>query len=147
MGTIFYTDDDQDDTFIFAQAVKEINSANEKKYDLATAEDGDELIHFLENPPPTPKVIFLDLNMPGKDGRETLKEIKDHEDFRKFPVIVFSTSNAQKDIEFSYQHGASLFVNKPTKYVDLKKMVEKCLSIDWNNFKRPSQKEFYLSAS
>jgi len=147
MGTIFYTDDDQDDTFIFAQALKDINKGRSKQYDLETLEDGDGLMNTLNNPPPTPKVIFLDLNMPGKNGRETLKEIKENDRFRQFPVVIFSTSSDPADIDFTYQHGASLFINKPTRYMDLKNILEKCLDIDWQNYKRPAKEHFYLSAS
>jgi CheY-like chemotaxis protein len=147
MATIFYTDDDQEDTFIFAQAIKEINTNYNKNYDLATIEDGDELLNHLYNPPPAPRLIFLDLNMPGKGGRETLKEIKENDSLKKFPVVIFSTSSNPDDIDFTYQHGASLYIHKPTRYVGLKKLLEQCLSIDWQNYKRPIKEEFYLSAS
>ena len=60
-----------------------------------------------------PQLILLDLNMPRKGGLEALEEIKQDEIFRKIPVVVFSTSNAQKDIEKAYELGASCFVNKP----------------------------------
>lgn len=143
MSTIFYTDDDQDDVFIFAQALKEID----RTYNLTTVEDGDELLQSLHNPPPTPNLIFLDLNMPGKDGRQTLKEIKESENLKELPVVIFSTSSNKEDIDFTYQHGASLYINKPTKYADLKKLLEKCLQMDWKNFERPGIDNYYLSAS
>ncbi|PBQ32577.1 response regulator [Sphingobacteriaceae bacterium] len=144
MSTIFYTDDDADDIMIFEQALKEVGDNN---YNLKAVEDGQELIDSLNNPPPTPNVIFLDLNMPGKDGRETLKEIKSHDELKRFPVIILSTSSSKEDIDLTYHYGASLYVNKPRKYSDLKKLLATCLRIDWKTYERPAKENFFLKAS
>lgn len=147
MATIFYSDDDEDDRLFFAQAIKEINRNENKEYELETHEDAEQLIYSLHNPPPVPKVVFLDLNMPGKDGRVTLKEIRADKKLQKLPVVIFSTSSDKEDIDFTYQNGANLYVNKPTHFKDLKSILYKCLSIDWSNYSRPPREEFYLTAS
>lgn len=147
MGTIFYSDDDEDDRLFFAQAIKEINRNENKQYKLEMLEDAEQLINSLHNPPPVPKVIFLDLNMPGKDGRVTLKEIRADEKLCKLPVVIFSTSFDKEDIDFTYQNGANLYVNKPTHFKDLKMILNKCLEIDWDSHSKPSREEFYLTAS
>ena len=85
--TIFYTDDDEDDLSIFTDAVESLS----KKIQLQTYSGGEKLLNAIYNPPPTPHVVFLDLNMPGKDGRETLKEIKEHPNYKKFHIIRFLT--------------------------------------------------------
>jgi len=146
MGTIFYTDDDQDDTLIFSHALNDINKKQGARFELSINENGNELLHSLHNPPPEPKIIFLDLNMPGKDGRQTLKEIRTYDKFKKFPVVIFSTSANEEDIDFTYAHGANLYVNKPSSYEDLKRIIAKCLDIDWNNYKQPYKKDFFISA-
>lgn len=143
MSTIFYTDDDADDVHVFSQALKEVD----KSVALQVSECGNELIKSLHNPPPTPSLIFLDLNMPGKDGRQTLKEIKTNERFKDYPVIIFSTSSNPDDIDYTYKHGANLYVRKPSKYTELKNLIQACIKIDWANYSRPSKEDFYLKAS
>jgi len=65
---------------------------------------------------PSPALIMLDLNMPGKDGREALKEIKGSERFRHIPTVVFTTSSSQKDMQVSYDLGANCFITKPDTF-------------------------------
>ena len=144
MSTIFYTDDDADDILIFSQALKEAGNNN---YNLKAVEDGEELLESLKNPPPTPNIIFLDLNMPGKDGRETLKEIKEDEKLKNYPVIILSTSTSKADIDFTYKHGASHYMTKPRKYSDLIKMLQTCLKIDWKTYDKPKIENYLLTAS
>lgn len=144
MRTIFYTDDDEDDIVLFEQALKEAGNNN---YILKTVESGDELLESLKNPPPTPNIIFLDLNMPGKDGRETLKEIKENEWLKNHPVVILSTSASNADIDYTYKNGASLYLNKPRKYSDLIKMIQTCLKIDWSTYQRPEIDNYLLKVS
>lgn len=144
MSTIFYTDDDADDIMIFEQALKEAGNNN---YQLKAIEDGEELLQSLKNPPPTPNIIFLDLNMPGKDGRETLKEIKTDEKLKNYPVVILSTSSSKADIDFTYKNGASLYMTKPRKYSDLIQMLKKCLKIDWTSYEKPKIENYLLTAS
>src|SRR5689334_15424704 len=86
---IFYTDDDTDDIAFFRDAIKEINGSIE----LNTQFNGNDLLELLENPPPYPSILFLDWNMPGKDGEFCLKAIRSDDRTRDLPVVIFSTSN------------------------------------------------------
>jgi CheY-like chemotaxis protein len=70
-----------------------------------------------------PSVILLDLNMPRKDGREALEEIKSHPSFRKIPVIVMTTSSADTDVTKSYDLGVNSFIQKPDRFPDLVEIV------------------------
>lgn len=131
---------------IFAQALKELNKQREDVHELHVSEDGTELMDSLQNPPPTPKIIFLDLNMPGKDGRETLKDIKSNNKFNGIPVVIFSTSSRKEDVDYTHDHGANLYINKPSDYDSLKKVIARCLDIDWDKHRQPRREEFLLSA-
>jgi CheY-like chemotaxis protein len=89
--------------------------------------DGEELVDYLlrrgkyesASASPRPDLILLDLNMPRKDGREALKEIRAHQELRRVPVVVFTTSRADTDIERVYELGANSFVTKPAGFDEL----------------------------
>jgi CheY-like chemotaxis protein len=113
--TILIVDDDTDDREIMRDAFTTIPENN---HEYVFIENGDKLIEYLEQCDATtlPSLIILDLNMPGKDGREALKEIKAHEEFRIVPVIVFTTSSSQRDKLTSYILGANCFITKPDTF-------------------------------
>ncbi|GAA4333658.1 response regulator [Flaviaesturariibacter amylovorans] len=122
---IWIVDDDTDDREILRDAF-EAGRAGDA---YAFWENGDALINGLEahRGNGLPSLIMLDLNMPGKDGREALKEIKSNEDFHAIPIIVFTTSSSDRDKEHCYHLGANCFVTKPdtfSKLVELAKMVQ-----------------------
>jgi CheY-like chemotaxis protein len=118
--TILLADDDEEDRAMTEEALKESRLAN----DLRFAADGEELIDYLHqrgqfaNPSdtPTPGLILLDLNMPKKDGREALAEIKADPRLRQIPVVVLTTSKAEEDIVRSYDLGVSSFITKPVTF-------------------------------
>ena len=112
--TIFYTDDDEDDLSIFADAVESLP----EKIQLNTYNGGDKLLTAIYNPPPKPHVIFLDLNMPGKTGFDVLAELR-NSDKKDIPVIIFSTSNEPGIIERCLTLGANLFITKPVLMKDI----------------------------
>jgi len=124
---IFYTDDDADDRDVFREVIKEID---EEVY-IFTQRDGEELMNILKNPPPRAHLIFLDLNMPGKNGYEVLREIRASEKLRDLPVIIFSTSSDEDSITQTKALGATLYINKPTSYTELKRILKQVLSIEW----------------
>jgi two-component system response regulator len=110
-------DDDADDRMLAKEALEESRVLNE----LHFVEDGEELIEFLKQrgkyaDAPRPGLILLDLNMPRKDGREALKEIKADSELRRIPVVVMTTSKAEEDIFRSYDLGASSFITKPVTF-------------------------------
>jgi CheY-like chemotaxis protein len=128
--TIFYTDDDEDDLSIFADAVESL----QKKIKLQTYTGGEKLLNAIYNPPPTPHVVFLDLNMPGKNGFDVLAELRNNEEKIDIPVIIFSTSNEPGIIEKCRVLGANLFITKPVLMRDITRSIEHALEIDWKSF-------------
>jgi CheY-like chemotaxis protein len=121
--TILLADDDADDRILAQDALKESRLANDMRF----VENGEELMDYLlrrgayENPEasPTPGLILLDLNMPRKDGREALGEIKSNPDLRSIPVVVLTTSKAEEDIYRSYDLGVNSFITKPVTFEGL----------------------------
>ena len=118
--TILMADDDEDDRLMTKEAFEESKLVNE----LHFVEDGEELMDYLfhcgeySDPAssPRPGLILLDLNMPKKDGREALKEIKANPDLRQIPIVVLTTSKAEEDIYRSYDLGVNSFITKPVSF-------------------------------
>jgi CheY-like chemotaxis protein len=138
--TIFYTDDDEDDLSIFADAVESLP----KKIELKTYTGGEKLLNAIYNPPPTPHIVFLDLNMPGKNGFDVLAELKETEK-KDIPIIIFSTSNEPSIIEKCRHLGADLFITKPVLMKDIIKSIEHALEINWKEFVPNSHNFVYKS--
>ena len=120
MATILMAEDDPDDRLLIMDAFKETQLPNALRF----VEDGQALMDYLRQSgccqavetPPRPSLILLDLNMPGKDGRQALLEIKSDPDLQKIPVVVLSTSNERQDILESYAVGASSYIAKPVSF-------------------------------
>jgi len=111
---ILIVDDDADDRDIIKDAF--INAAGEQQF--VFLQNGDQLLDYLHRHADNgaPSLILLDLNMPGKDGREVLKEIKANKRYSYIPIIVFTTSSAPKDKAISYSLGANCFITKPDTF-------------------------------
>jgi CheY-like chemotaxis protein len=113
-------DDDDDDCMLVREALAESRLANQ----LHVVKDGEELMDYLYHrgkylekiTSPLPGLILLDLNMPKKDGREALREIKTDPNLRKIPVIILTTSKAEEDIYRTYDLGANSFIIKPVTF-------------------------------
>ena len=120
---ILLADDDEEDRMLACDALAESRLSNE----ISCVTDGEELMDYLHRrgkyaPPaeaPRPGLILLDLNMPKKDGREALREIKSDPDLRQISVVVLTTSKAEEDIYSSYDSGASSFISKPVTFQGL----------------------------
>ena len=120
---ILMADDDADDRLLAKDALTECRLAG----DLRFVENGEELLDYLYRrgkysaaaSAPRPGLILLDLNMPRKDGREALKEIKTDPELRKIPVVVLTTSRADTDIGRIYELGANSFISKPVSFDSL----------------------------
>ncbi|HEV7620613.1 MAG TPA: response regulator [Flavisolibacter sp.] len=124
--TILIVDDDADDREIIKDAF--LSSSDNQEYTFI--ENGDKLLEYLHGLPDDklPSLILLDLNMPGKDGRESLKEIKANKRFQCIPTLVFTTSSSQRDMKISYELGANCFITKPdtfNKLVELAKSISR----------------------
>jgi CheY-like chemotaxis protein len=124
---VLVADDDLDDQEMTREAFEESRVLNEVHF----VEDGEKLLMYLRRQgryadpklSPRPGLILLDLNMPLMDGRAALKEIKRDPDLRQIPVIVMTTSQAEKDIFKSYDEGASSFISKPVKFSELVEII------------------------
>jgi two-component system response regulator len=121
--TILLVDDDEEDREMTIEALRTSRLAN----DVRTAEDGEELMEYLGRTgryagtldAPPPGLILLDLNMPRKDGREALREIKADPALRKIPVIVLTTSKTEEDIVRTYDLGVNSYITKPVTFAGL----------------------------
>src|SRR6478609_8148333 len=126
--SIFLADDDGDDCMLFEDALREVSNNTQ----LTTANDGLQLMEILDRSvPPPPDVIFLDLNMPCKNGFECLDEIKQSPKLHDIPVVIFSTSAQADTINKVYQKGANYYICKPGSFPLLKKAIQHVLSINW----------------
>ncbi len=115
--SVFLVDDDDDDCFLFQEALKDIYPST----NLTILHDGEQLMTMLNLVPPNfPDVIFLDLNMPRKNGFECLSEIKKSKMFQHLKVIIFSTCLEKNISDQLYKDGADCFIGKPANFDDLK---------------------------
>jgi len=119
---ILMADDDADDRLLAQDALAECKLSG----DLHFVENGEQLLDYLhrrgeysKTTSPRPGLILLDLNMPRKDGREALREIKLDPELRRIPVIVLTTSKADTDISKIYELGANSFISKPVSFDSL----------------------------
>ena len=124
---ILLVDDDEDDRYLTREAFQQQFPVSR----ISAVEDGEELMEFLNYSGRyvgaehvLPELILLDLNMPRKDGREALREIKSNATFRHIPIIILTTSDARDDIETSYVNGANSFITKPTSYQRLSEVTK-----------------------
>lgn len=132
--TILMADDDPEDRMLTSEGLEESKLAN----DLRFVEDGEELLDYLyqrgkfsdPDQAPRPGLILLDLNMPRKDGREALEEIKSDPYLRSIPVVVLTVSKAEEDIIRSYDIGANSYITKPVTFEGLVETI-KALGLYW----------------
>ena len=128
MITILMAEDDADDRMMTREAFTECRLGNPLQF----VADGEELMDYLhrrgqfadEVRYPMPGLILLDLNMPRKDGREALREIKADPGLRDIPVVVLTTSKAEEDVANSYSAGANSFITKPVSFAALIEVVQ-----------------------
>jgi CheY-like chemotaxis protein len=140
--SILIAEDDEDDYLLTLEALKEAGIDNTSVH---WTKDGNETLEYLSSRLSSsngssrqlPSVILLDLNMPKKDGREALQEIKSHPGFRKIPVIIMTTSSAESDITKSYDLGVNSFIQKPDRFQDLVHIVRVVFNYWLNTVKLP----------
>jgi len=138
---ILMADDDADDRLLAQDALAECSATSE----LHCVENGEELLDYLRRrgryadpaSSPRPGLILLDLNMPKKDGRESLREIKQDPDLKRIPVVVLTTSRADTDISRIYDLGANSFITKPVSFDSLVEVM-RVLNRYWFELVEPS---------
>jgi CheY-like chemotaxis protein len=148
--TILLADDDKDDRLFFKMALNTLAISAQ----LAAVVDGEKLMDYLsENEQQLPDVLFLDLNMPRKNGFECLSEIKLNDTLKQLPVIIFSTSFEQEVVNLLYQNGAQYFMRKPAEFSLFKKIIRQTVTLisqdilagQGGNISQPIKENFVLT--
>lgn len=125
---ICLADDDEDDRLFFTDAFDELK-INTK---VSTFNDGVALMDYLNNDDSIlPSVLFLDLNMPKKNGVECLLEIKKNEKLSGIAIAIYSTSSSEEHIEETFINGANIYIKKPNDFEHLKKILSDVVTINW----------------
>jgi CheY-like chemotaxis protein len=138
---ILLADDDENDRLIFIDAFSEIKT----KTIIQTVNNGIELMKWLnEKDIRLPHLIFLDLNMPIKNGLQCLKEIRRDEKLNNISIAIYSTSNSEKDINETFSNGANIYITKPTDFNALKQVLEKAVSSAYQYKDETMNKENFL---
>ena len=138
---ILLADDDEDDCFLFKEALDELDI----KTQLSIVHNGEQLIKWLNNKE-LPHLLFMDLNMPRKNGMDCLIEIKGSENFNNLPIIIYSTSFQADVVDLLYKQGAQFYIRKPNKFLELKNVIHNALTLAAElKYKQPSKENFVLS--
>ena len=125
---IILADDDEDDRLFFTDAFEELKISTK----VQTYNDGSELMEYLNSEDAIlPEILFLDLNMPKKNGIECLKEIKANDKFSDIAIAIYSTSSSEEHIEETFVTGANIYIKKPNDFETLKKVLSNVVTINW----------------
>lgn len=140
---VVLADDDKDDREVFIEAL----DAAKIPAEVTTVENGQELMdHLKDDKEPKPDIIFTDINMPVKGGKEVLKEIKQDEELKKIPTVMLSTSDHPKDIQDTFENGANLFIKKPNSFTNFIFILKKVFTLFWTKaLLNPVKKIFFIS--
>ncbi len=140
---VLLADDDIDDCIFFKEAVEELLIPTT----FRIVHEGEQLMRLLTNEATElPDVLFLDLNMPRKNGFECLSEIKDNNKLSQLPVIIFSTSLEQEVVNQLYKNGAQYFIRKPSDFSQFKKIIQQTITIiAKENITQPAREDFVLT--
>jgi len=138
---ILLADDDRDDHYLFTEFIRRAGLP----IHVSAVMNGPELLTFLaKNVDNLPDVLFLDINMPLKNGIECLKEIRKDARFNTLPIIMFSTSDYKKDVEETFKHGANLYINKGLFFSNAVKTLKEVLSLPRELYFPPSEENYYF---
>jgi CheY-like chemotaxis protein len=141
---ILLADDDKDDNALFREVLAELPISTE----LTTVSNGEQLMQLLnEKKDQLPDILFLDLNMPRKNGFECLAELKRDEKLKRLTVIIFTTSNEKGIMDLLYKNGAQYYIRKPNNYDELKKMIHLALTLtEQTDISQSPREKFVLSS-
>jgi CheY-like chemotaxis protein len=140
---ILLADDDIDDCHFFNEAL-EVLPVDTK---LKIVNDGIELMNYLaENTEHLPHVLFLDINMPRKNGFECLSEIRHHEQMKDLPVVMFSTSGERDKINILFKTGADIYIRKPSNFAQLVQVINHALPMAAENIFSNGKLKYILNA-
>jgi CheY-like chemotaxis protein len=140
---IILAEDDKDDQELFLEAV----NATKIPSEVITVENGEELVNTLKDESePKPDIIFIDINMPIKGGKEALEEIKSDQELKEIPAVMLSTSNHPKDIEDTFNKGANLYIQKPNSFTGFIHILKKVFFLHWTKaLMNPVKNVFFVS--
>jgi CheY-like chemotaxis protein len=140
---ILLADDDADDCHFFKEAVSTFIPAT----NFSAVHDGDQLMQLLTDETGSlPDILFLDLNMPRKNGFECLTEIKQNQKLKNLPVVIFSTSNAYDNINVLFKTGADVYIRKPSNFEQLVQVIKYALPMTAENIPASAKLKYVLNA-
>jgi CheY-like chemotaxis protein len=138
---LLLADDDADDCILFKEALEELSFSSH----LSTVNNGVDLMKLLTDQKESlPDLLFLDLNMPRKNGFECLAEIKGNSNLNALPVIIFSTSFDPTVVKLLHQKGADYYMRKPAEFAKLKRVIERAITVSTNFLKKPLSAETFV---
>ncbi|RUT67841.1 response regulator [Flavobacterium cupreum] len=140
---IILAEDDKDDQELFMEAL----NATKVPSEVITVENGEELVNTLKDPAESkPDIVFIDINMPVKGGKEALAEIKSDHELKEIPAVMLSTSNHPNDIEETFKKGASLYIQKPSSFTGFILILKKVFILHWTKaLINPVKNIFFVS--
>lgn len=126
MLQILLAEDDADDRLLFREAFSELKLETT----VSSVDDGEQLMKRLNNEKePIPDILFLDLNLPRKNGLDCLIEIRNNARLEEMSVVIYSTSSSEQDMEATFHAGANVYITKPSDFNVLKQMLKKSLTV------------------
>ena len=138
---IILADDDEDDRLFFTDAFEELKISTK----VQTFRDGAELMEYLNSEQAVlPEILFLDLNMPKKNGIECLHEIKSNPKFENMAIAIYSTSSSEEHIEETIVSGANIYIKKPSEFQTLKKVLSDVVTMNWQYHTTGMNKDNFL---
>jgi CheY-like chemotaxis protein len=138
---IALADDDEDDRLFFQEAIEMVPIRTK----LSLFNNGRELMDYLNLPNIVlPNLVFLDLNMPIKNGMQCLREIRANPLLKEVSIAIYSTSSSEQDIEDTFVNGANIYINKPSSFLSLREAIEKVLQIKWQYHTSNLNRENFL---
>ena len=140
---IILAEDDKDDQELFIEALDATNVPCK----VTTVENGQELVDALKNPGESkPDIVFIDINMPIKGGKQALAEIKSDKELKEIPAVMLSTSNHPGDIEETFKQGANLYIQKPSSFTGFILILKKVFLLHWTKtLMDPLKNIFFVS--
>jgi CheY-like chemotaxis protein len=136
INSIVLAEDNLEHCFFFRKALREVAPSVQ----LTDVHDGNKLIELLQSY--LPDLLFLDLNMPCKDGVQCIKEIREDRVYNRLPIVVFTMSSHDNSIQTAYGFGANLYMIKPNEYSKLLQSLNSILLMDWNEPKLITENHF-----